>query len=152
MTQSDRCEPNLTPLLDVVLQLIMFFILCSNFVMEQVNESIKLPDAIAAKALDKGASDYIILNVDPAGVTTVGTEPFNNPLQVQLFLRNQMEADKLRTRPADWDAGKGRSVVILRAHKDCTFRTVHDVMQACRRAGYSDLQLRAVKAVDPGGA
>jgi biopolymer transport protein ExbD len=33
-------EPNLTPLLDVVLQLLMFFMMCVNFVNEQVNENI----------------------------------------------------------------------------------------------------------------
>ena len=151
MTQSEKCEPNLTPLLDMVLQLVMFFMLCANFVMEQVNEQIKLPDAIAAKPLDKGANDYLILNIDPAGVTTVGTDTYPTPLGVQLFLRNQLDADKLRTKPADWDAGKGRSIVILRGHRDCTFKTVHDVMAACRRAGYSDLQLRAVKVADPNG-
>ncbi len=150
MTQSnERAEPNLTPLLDMVLQLVMFFMLCANFVMEQVNEAIVLPSAIAAKALDKGATDYLILNVDPAGVTTVGTDVYPTPLQVQLFLRNQLDADKLRTKPAHWDKGEGRSIVILRAHKDCSFKTVHDVMSACRRAGYGDLQLRVIKAADP---
>ena len=62
MTVSDRAEPNLVPLLDVILQLVMFFMLCANFVMEQVNEAIKLPDAIAAKPLDKRAGDYLILH------------------------------------------------------------------------------------------
>lgn len=151
MTLSDKAEPNLVPLLDVILQLVMFFMLCANFVMEQVNEAIKLPDAIAAKPLDKRAGDYLILNVDPTGVTTVGAETFPTPLQVTLFLRNQLDADKLRTKSADWDAGKGRSIIILRAHRDCTFKTVHEVMTACRRAGYSDLQLRAIKVNDPGG-
>jgi biopolymer transport protein ExbD len=150
MTASDRAEPNLTPLLDVILQLVMFFMLCANFVMEQVNESIKLPEAIAAKALDREATGFIILNVDAAGTVTVGAEVFANPLQVQLFLRNRLDADRLRTKPADWEAGRGRSVIILRGHRDCTFKQVSDVMAACRRAGYADLQLRALKAADPG--
>ena len=34
-----------SPLLDLVLQLVMFFMLCANFVMEQVNDTIKLPKA-----------------------------------------------------------------------------------------------------------
>ena len=38
-SSSDKCEPNLVPLLDMVLQLVMFFMVCANFVMEQVNES-----------------------------------------------------------------------------------------------------------------
>ena len=45
---SDKCEPNFTPLLDLVLQLVMFFMLCANFVMDQTSVEIKLPDAIAS--------------------------------------------------------------------------------------------------------
>ena len=52
-TSSDKCEPNLTPLLDMVLQLVMFFMLCANFVMEQVNESVKLPLAIVIEVCTK---------------------------------------------------------------------------------------------------
>ena len=50
-------EPNLTPLLDVVLQLLMFFMMCVNFVNEQVNEDIKLPRSQAVKPMDKGEAD-----------------------------------------------------------------------------------------------
>jgi biopolymer transport protein ExbD len=44
-----KAEPNLTPLLDVVLQLLMFFMMCVNFVTEQVNSDIALPDAQSAR-------------------------------------------------------------------------------------------------------
>ena len=50
---TEKCEPNFTPLLDLVLQLVMFFMICANFVMEQTSVEIKLPKAIAAKALEK---------------------------------------------------------------------------------------------------
>jgi biopolymer transport protein ExbD len=150
--ESSKCDPNLIPLLDLVLQLIMFFMVCTNFVMEQVDEAIKLPQAIAARALDKTVDHYVILNVDARGVTTTltsrGEERWETPTAVQINMRNQFELDKARTertRPGAWEQGKGRSLVILRASKDCTFKQVHDVMAACRRAGYTDIQLRAVK-------
>ena len=60
---SDKCEPNFTPLLDLVLQLVMFFMLCANFVMDQTSVEIKLPEAIAAKALDTKEDYAIYLNV-----------------------------------------------------------------------------------------
>jgi biopolymer transport protein ExbD len=148
-SSSGAAEPNLTPLLDMVLQLVMFFMLCANFVMEQVNESIKLPTAIAAKALDKTTADYLILNVDERGVVTVGGETLDNAVKVQGYLADRAALDKGRAKPADWEAGKGRSLVILRAHKDCPFKAVHDVMAGCRRAGYADVRLRALKG-DPG--
>ena len=145
---SNKAEPNLTPLLDLVLQLVMFFMLCANFVMEQVNETIKLPEAIAAKSLDKTQDAYLILNVTEQGKVLLrpGDPVLEGPVQVLSHMRNQFEFDKARTRPQDWEAGKGRSIIILRAHKDCSFKQVHDVMQACRRAGYTDIQLRTLLA------
>ena len=142
----DKCEPNLTPLLDVVLQLVMFFMLCANFVMESVNEDIVLPLAVEARALDKDVRDYMILNIDPKGVTTVGPEVFETPIKIQGFLKNQHDLDKARTKPAEWEKGKGRSVVVLRAHKDCSYKQVDDVMSVCRKVGYTNIQLRAIKA------
>ena len=141
----DKCEPNLTPLLDVVLQLVMFFMLCANFVMESVNESIKLPEAIAAKALDKDVRDYLVLNVDGKGAISVTNEVFETPVKMRGFLKNQFDLDKARTKPAEWEKGKGRSVVILRADQKCNFKQVNDVMEVCRKIGYLNLQLRATK-------
>ena len=37
-------EPNLTPLLDLVMQLLMFFIICVRFVTDQVKAEIQVPD------------------------------------------------------------------------------------------------------------
>lgn len=141
----DKCEPNLTPLLDVVLQLVMFFMLCANFVMESVNETIKLPEAIAAKALDKDVRDYLILNIDSKGATTVTNEVFETPAKIKGFLKNQLDLDKARTKPAEWEKQKGRSVIILRADQKCNFKQVNDVMEVCRSVGYLNLQLRATK-------
>ena len=52
-------EPNLTPLLDMVLQRVMFFMLVCNFTMEQVNEDVKLPLASQAKPADKAEADVL---------------------------------------------------------------------------------------------
>lgn len=143
--EESSAEPNLTPLLDVVLQLIMFFMLCANFVMEQVNESIKLPDAIAAKALDRDVRNYIILNVNDAGHVLIGNknpEVLDNQFKVRSYLQEQMRFDKARSSAADWEANKGRSVVIIRADQRCRFQMVYDVMETSRQVGYSNVQLR----------
>ena len=46
-TEASKCEPNLTPLLDLVLPMIILFRLTANFVMEQENEAI-LSESLAA--------------------------------------------------------------------------------------------------------
>src|SRR6516162_7619228 len=60
-----HADPNLTPLLDVVLQLLMFFIMCVNFVSEQVKEEVKLPESASARPMDKAQTDVLFLNLKP---------------------------------------------------------------------------------------
>jgi biopolymer transport protein ExbD len=148
-TEGSKADPNLTPLLDLVLQLVMFFMLTTNFIMENVNETIRLPQAIAARALDKTMDNFIILNVNEQGKVLLGrgkdAETLENAIQVTNYMKNLYDLDKARTKPADWEKGKGRSIVILRGHKDCNYKQIDDVMKACQRAGYTDIQLRAIK-------
>src|SRR5213080_1109702 len=58
----ENIEPDLTPLLDLVLQLLMFFIINVNFVSDQVNPAIKLPVSASALPMGKPADDDILLN------------------------------------------------------------------------------------------
>src|SRR5215213_2048934 len=89
---SDKCEPNLVPLLDLVLQLVMFFMLCANFVMEQVNETIKLPQALAAKPFDRKDDKLLFLNVNEKGQVLLSkldaedTLTLDNKAQVKGFM------------------------------------------------------------------
>ena len=71
---SDGVDVNLTPLLDLVLQLIMFFLITVNFVhADQFDDSISLPLASQAVPLDNTAQDLIFLNLNGGG-QLVGTQ------------------------------------------------------------------------------
>ena len=152
---SDKCEPNFTPLLDLVLQLVMFFMLCANFVMDQTNVEIKLPEAIAAKALDTKEDYAIYLNVNEKGqVILTPTDQYkdsegnvistlDNQAQVEVFLKRRAKEDRAAAGPASADKPL-RSVIILRVHKECSFDKTYGIMKACRRADYLRVQLRAV--------
>ncbi len=146
----ERCEPNLTPMLDMVLQLVMFFMLCANFVMEQVNESIKLPSAIAAKPLDRKDERLLFLNVNDKGhvlLSKLDAEDslsLENKLQVKSFMERRMRRDKESSPPGK----EVLSTVILRADRQTKFEKINDVMEACRMAGYKQVRLRA-QVADP---
>ncbi|MGL4423726.1 MAG: ExbD/TolR family protein, partial [Gemmataceae bacterium] len=149
--QGETAEPDLTPLLDLVLQMIMFFMLCGNFASEDVDASVKLPTAIQAKPIDK-TEDYIIfLNVDKDGdvlhVNDKGQkDKESNARQVLSYLRLKRQLDESRIERAK-AAGKkdpGRlSLVIIRADERCAFKKIHAILENCRLTGYSDVQLRA---------
>jgi biopolymer transport protein ExbD len=137
---SDKCEPNLTPLLDVVLQLLMFFMMCVNFVTEQVNEDIKLPYAQSARPMDKGEQDVLFLNLDDQGrLIVLGKEEPLSLLGTKYYLKRQYEEAKNAS--AD---SKVKTVIVIRAHKDADYAQVYQVLQMCKQEGFRKLSLRAM--------
>ena len=135
----DKCEPNLTPLLDVVLQLLMFFMMCVNFVTEQVNEGIKLPIAQSARPMDKGELEVLFLNLNERGeLLVLGREEPLNLLKTKYFLKRQYE-DAVKASPD----GKVRTVIVIRADKDADYAQVYQVLQMCKAEGFRKLSLRA---------
>jgi biopolymer transport protein ExbD len=144
---NQSAEPNLVSLLDIVLQLVMFFMICANFVMEQVNETIKLPESISAKSIDRKDTALLFLNVDEKGhVLRLDGPPLTNPLEIEGYLkrrhREDLELAKKDTKGGD--EAEPKTLVIIRAHQGATFEKVYRVMSACRKAGYRRVQLRAI--------
>lgn len=161
-------EPDLTALLDLVLQLVMFFLAVARIDNEQRQEQVKLPEAAIARSLTRDYNKIVILNLfrappppdkppadENSPVTKVryslfegfGTNEYPELIEIKNALKDKFEADKKATSEADWAAGKGRSLIVIRAHRMCSFKQVHDVMMAAREAGFSDVQLRAFRAV-----
>src|SRR3954462_13439556 len=71
MSSEMSAEPNLTPLLDVVFQLITFFMLVINFSNENYDARVRLPVAGSARPVEEGdksaAEDRLVLNLDRQG-------------------------------------------------------------------------------------
>jgi len=64
-TKTDTMDLNLTPLLDVVMQLIMFFMMCVNFVSDQVSANVLLPTSLSAQEImPKTDVDVLVINVE----------------------------------------------------------------------------------------
>lgn len=147
----EKCEPNMTPMLDLVLQLVMFFMLCANFIMEDANAAVKLPTALQARPLEK-TEDYVItLNVDTKGDVLLGRDAtakrLTNAVQVRSHMQVLHAGDAARIERAKQKPGKQEpkpSLVVVRAHQDCTFKQVNDVIVAAKQAGFTSFQLRAI--------
>ena len=84
--KGDNAEPDLVPLLDVVLQLVMFFIITANFVMEDVDREIDLPEASQAKSFDAKDSNLRFVSVRSNGVVRFG---YPMPSEQSLAYREQ---------------------------------------------------------------
>lgn len=162
---ADKCEPNLTPLLDLVLQLVMFFMLCANFDQLQKNKKVMLPKASQATAPDKTISVQLLVelaspdteNPDPSlppgrGKWTLSTGSGPQPLQgpTELFQKLQVEAKtygvgKFADPNAPPNKRRTKVAVILRIDENVSFRHMNEVMAEVSRAGFEEVQLRAIK-------
>src|SRR5215216_432332 len=133
-------EPNLTPLLDLVLQLVMFFMLIANFAMDDQSEKVHLPVATQAKPLAAKDANLIFLNVDSGGnvLITGKEESLADPIKITGFMKQTA-----RTHPEGELKAYDIVKVILRADKDAKFRDIHKVMTAVKASGFRHLQLRA---------
>jgi biopolymer transport protein ExbD len=162
----NTAEPDLTPLLDLVLQLLMFFIINVNFVSDQVNPDIKLPRSTSARPSDKPTDGMIILNhktktasflnkLSPAdqerlrsadSVIMVASKP--NPMSL-LETRGWLKDTFQRAE----QAAKGGEVKIdihIRPDADLEVAELMRLMQACKVAGFKNLKIHAV--IPSGGA
>ena len=132
-------EPNLTPLLDMVLQLVMFFMLVANFVMDELSDKIRLPTASQAKPLTAHDTSFMYLNVDKSGRVLVPIgEPLLTPEQIIFYMRQAARNHVLGEAKA-----KEQVTVIIRADRDARVEHIIKTMKAIKDSGFRKLQLRA---------
>jgi biopolymer transport protein ExbD len=148
-TNELKAEPNLVPLLDLVFQLIMFFMVCVNFVSQQVNEDIKLPVAQSARPMDKAELDVLFLNLDQNGKLIVPgrDQPLTTLPQMRVYLRQVYDDAKRVALESGDKSGKVKTAVVIRGDRRTTYRKIFDLLQLCKEVGYQKLQLRALTQV-----
>jgi len=159
-TDTTEAEPDLVPLLDLVMQLLMFFIINVNFVTEHVNPDIKLPTSESARPIDKADTGALFLNqksmkakdfvnkLSPADqerlrnqdsvVLIPGLEP-KTLLETRSWLKDKYE-DALKL-AAD---GEVKTAIVFRPDADLELDQLFKLMNYCKAAGFKKLKVRAI--------
>jgi biopolymer transport protein ExbD len=136
---AQSAEPNLTPLLDMVLQLVMFFMLVANFVMDELSDKIRLPSASQAKPLTAKDTNFTYLNVDKTGRVLVSLgKPLLEPDEIKFYMRQFAQNHVLGEAKA-----KEEVTVIIRADKEARVMHILKVMRALKEVGFRKVQFRA---------
>jgi biopolymer transport protein ExbD len=147
-----HAEPNLTPLLDVVFQLITFFMLVVNFTAENYDQRVHLPVAGSARPVEdtqRVSEDRIVLNVDNAGHLLVGgqAQSLNEAIA---SIKHQADLIKLNLKASGlkFDPAAGLpTTVVFRADKDATFATVLNLISVCQAQGFRKFALKAMTSL-----
>jgi biopolymer transport protein ExbD len=146
-----KAEPNLTPLLDVVFQLITFFMLVINFSSENYDQRVRLPIAESATPVSEEArvsDDRLVLNVDKDGHLLISGEvqPLHKAIQT---LKHQADLVKLNLKAAGTKAdpsGTLPTTIILRVDKEATFSSLYGLIKACESQGFRKFQFKAMNS------
>lgn len=141
---SEGVEPNLTPILDMVFQLITFFMLVINFKGASMDLTLQLPVLGSARPLEyAGTLEPIVLNIDPKG----GVKAFGQPIDVNVFVPREAKMLKLQLKALGKPLAEGDEMpvpVIIRADKVTDFATVLGVIRLCQKEGYRNIALSAM--------
>ncbi len=127
--------PNLTPLIDIVFLLLVFFMLTSHFVRDEVL-NIDLPEADSGDSLDEPQQVEVIIN--EAGEYLVDSQI--------------VSAEALESILRDKLAGQKEKVVRIRGDKAADFGIAIDAFDAARQAGASGIDIVTIKESDKPGS
>jgi biopolymer transport protein ExbD len=146
-----KAEPNLTPLLDVVFQLITFFMLVINFSSENYDQRVRLPvaeSAVPAGEEARASDDRLVLNVDKDGHLLISGEvqPLHRAIQT---IKHQADLVKLNLKAAGTKpdpSGTLPTTIILRVDKEATFSSLISLIKACESQGFRKFSFKAMNS------
>jgi biopolymer transport protein ExbD len=127
---------NLTPMIDVVFQLLLFFLVASKFAEDERELKIVLPHASEARPLTT-RPEVLFVNVDRQGH----------------FIVDQQTLDAAALEGALRQAAAnnpGRQTVEIRADRKCLWEFVVEVMNLCNKAGIQDYRVTTTALERPG--
>ncbi len=117
---------NLTPMIDVILTLVIFFMVGSRFAEEENALGVKVP-TVSSHASVASAPEPKVVNVFPDGRIFLGTQPVS-----LAELTSQLEAAR----------GESRKLsVLVRGDKGATHGRMTEVYDACRNAGVTEIAI-----------
>jgi biopolymer transport protein ExbD len=150
-----KSEPNLTPLLDVVFQLITFFMLVINFSSDNYDQRVRLPIADTARPVEDAgriAEDRLVLNIDKNGHLLMNGEEQSLHEATQT-IKHQADLVKLNLKVAGTkvdQSGGLPTTIVVRADRETTFSSLIGLIKACQNNGFRKFDLKAMTGPAPG--
>jgi biopolymer transport protein ExbD len=139
----EGAEPNLTPMLDMVFQLVTFFMLVINFKGASMDLSLKLPVLGSARPLEySGKLEPLLLNINTEGKV----HAYGQVVAVEDYVSKEARLLKLQLESAG-TVMKDKEFpipVIVRADRNVTFKQLNNVIETCQKHGYRQFSLSAM--------
>lgn len=126
---------NLTPMIDIVFNLIIFFMVGTRFIGAETKLPVQVPEVADAGRLAPAQEKYVV------NVYRDGQISLDDKFLTAVQLRQELEAARARNAALS---------VIVRGDGEGAFQHVATVLNACRQAGVSDMGI-SVRLPTKGG-
>lgn len=141
-TEAGVAKLNMTPMIDIVFQLIAFFMVVINFTEIDQDERIRLPSSQLAQPPKVPPQSPITLQLTSRGTVIFAGEetlPGQNPL---LWLKDRLVRERqiIARNP---DRSVEEATVIIRADRDAKIGKVQELIMLCQDVGFQKYKLRA---------
>jgi biopolymer transport protein ExbD len=122
---------NMTPMIDVVFLLIVFFLVSSNLVQQETQMEIDLPTATTGKLPREEKARNLIINIPREGEIFVGARPMEEAkLRKLLVFERGRAAESLEIR--------------IRTSRQVPYRAIEPVLVACAESGVWNVSFSVV--------
>jgi biopolymer transport protein ExbD len=133
--QSGKLGFNMTPMIDVVFLLIIFFLVSSHLAKQEAQMQLPLPSADSGHEATELATPRVTINVLMDGT--------------MLLSGHKVKADQLQQRLTGRLKETGPSLQVrIRSDRGAPYRFVEPIMLACARAGIWDVSFAVYRSED----
>jgi biopolymer transport protein ExbD len=123
---------NLTPMIDVVFLLIIFFIVSSNLIQQDVSMPLDLPAAETAKPIEDTETRKITINIPQSGTVLIGTQSVAPAKLREIFLRQRQT----------WGE---KTEIRIRTNKDISYGEIEPILVLAAECGIWDVSFAVVE-------
>ena len=123
---------NITPLIDVTFLLIVFFVMTSQMINDEVAMELTLPRETSGEAIEEDDKNKIVVNVESADVFYFGAK--------------RVDVDELRERLLREKARATRETSVrIRANRDVPYGAIEPILILCAQTGFTDVSFAVVE-------
>ncbi|MEO1993928.1 MAG: biopolymer transporter ExbD [Planctomycetaceae bacterium] len=129
--RSNSVRFNVTPLIDIVFLLIIFFLVSTHFVRSETSVSIQLPEASQSQEEQQERIARLVVTIHADQTYLVGTRAVEMP-EVERLIFDGAEQKQ------------SEFYVRIRGDRSVPYRLVEPIMIACARAGVSKVRFAVI--------
>ena len=138
-------EADLTPILDMVFQLITFFMLVMNFKAAALDLTLKLPVVGSAMPVNTdGKEELLILNLSPTGDLTV----YGQKVELERYIAVEADVSRMAAKGKGVEIKAGDELpttIVIRSDESSRFKDLYKVIKSCQDHGYRKFALKATR-------